>query len=49
MGFYQNVYEVLTSRAEAAVEPAEARNVIRIIELAFRSKLEKSVVPFTEN
>lgn len=37
MGFYNNVYDVLTNNAEIMVKPAEARNVIRIIELAFES------------
>jgi scyllo-inositol 2-dehydrogenase (NADP+) len=37
MGFYDNVYNVLTKGAEQAVQPEEARNVIRIIELAFES------------
>jgi scyllo-inositol 2-dehydrogenase (NADP+) len=37
MGFYDNVYNVVTKGAEQAVMPEEARNVIRIIELAFES------------
>jgi predicted dehydrogenase len=42
--FYRNVYDVLTGKAEMAVKPLEARNVIRIIELAFESnKLSKRI------
>jgi predicted dehydrogenase len=44
MKFYDNVYEVLINNAEQAVKPEEARDVIRIIELAFESsKYEKKV------
>jgi predicted dehydrogenase len=41
MGFYNNVYDVLTRGAELAVKPDEARDVIRIIELAFESSRKK--------
>lgn len=37
MGFYNNVFDVLKNNAEIAVKPEEARNVIKIIELAFES------------
>lgn len=47
MGFYDNVNDVITKGAEQAVQPGEARNVIRIIELAFESYRNKSVVPLT--
>ena len=44
MGFYDNVYDVIVKGAEQAVRPEEARNVIRIIELAFESyRLQKVV------
>lgn len=44
MGFYNNVFDVLRNSAEMAVKPYEARNVIRMIELAFDSaKLGKEV------
>ncbi|HOW31317.1 MAG TPA: Gfo/Idh/MocA family oxidoreductase [Bacteroidales bacterium] len=46
--FYDNVHDVLTSDAEQAVKPEEARTVIRIIELAFKSEKTKSIIPFTE-
>jgi scyllo-inositol 2-dehydrogenase (NADP+) len=44
MGFYDNVHDVITKGAEQAVRPEEARNVIRIIELAFESQRAKSVI-----
>jgi len=44
MGFYDNVHDVITKGAGQAVLPEEARNVIRIIELAFESHRIKSVV-----
>lgn len=44
MGFYDNVHDVITKGAGQAVLPEEARNVIRIIELAFESHRTKSVV-----
>ncbi|MCF8368885.1 MAG: oxidoreductase [Bacteroidales bacterium] len=37
MAFYDNVYDVLVKEVVVAVNPYEARNVIRIIELAFES------------
>jgi scyllo-inositol 2-dehydrogenase (NADP+) len=39
MGFYDNVRDVITKGAEQAVQPEEARNVIRVIELAFESQM----------
>ncbi|MCK9401126.1 MAG: Gfo/Idh/MocA family oxidoreductase [Bacteroidales bacterium] len=44
MGFYNNVYDVITKGSGQAVLPEEARNVIRIIELAFESHRRKSIV-----
>lgn len=38
MGFYDNVYDVLRNEGITDVKPEEARNVIRIIELAFESR-----------
>jgi len=46
MGFYDNVYDVITKGAEQAVRPEEARNVIRVIELAFESAEKKTVLSF---
>ena len=37
LGFYQNVFDVLIENKEMKVKPQEARNVIRLIELAFES------------
>ncbi len=47
MGFYDNVHEVITKGSGQAVLPEEARNVIRIIELAFESNRRKSVITLT--
>ena len=44
MEFYNNVYDVLTKKAPMAVKPVEARNVIRIIELARESSLKKNEI-----
>lgn len=44
MGFYDNVFNVLNNNAEMIVKPEEARDVIRMIEIAFKSaKLEKEI------
>ena len=40
--FYNNVYDVLRNGAEMAVKPHEARNVIKMIELAFKSSKNKT-------
>ena len=44
MEFYNNVYDVLTKKAPIAVKPVDARNVIRIIELARESSLKKNEI-----
>jgi hypothetical protein len=46
MGFYDNVYDVITRGAGQAVMPEEARNVIRIIELAFESSKNGKIIRF---
>jgi scyllo-inositol 2-dehydrogenase (NADP+) len=46
MGFYDNVHEVLRKGGNQAVLPEEARNVIRIIELAFESAEKGKRVQF---
>lgn len=38
MEFYDNVYDVLRDEGTILVKPEEARNVIRVIELAFESR-----------
>jgi predicted dehydrogenase len=45
--FYQNMVDVIGRRAELAVKPEEARNTIRIIELAMESNEQKRTVPFS--
>jgi scyllo-inositol 2-dehydrogenase (NADP+) len=44
MEFYNNVYNVLTKKAVMVIKPAEARNVIRIIELARESSAKKKEI-----
>lgn len=39
--FYQNMYNVLMGHAELLVKPEQARDVIKIIELAIQSNAEK--------
>lgn len=39
--FYQNIYNTITGSEELIVKPEEARDVIKIIELAIKSDLEK--------
>ncbi|MBI9038321.1 MAG: Gfo/Idh/MocA family oxidoreductase [Bacteroidales bacterium] len=46
--FYKNVYDVLMKNTEAAIKPEEARDVIRIIELAFESHRLGKVLQFDE-
>lgn len=45
-GFYENVYQVLINGAEMAVKPEEARDVIRVIELAYQSNEKKTMIEF---
>ena len=45
--YYQNIYDVITKNALLLVTPEEARNVIRIIELAILSNQEKRTIDFT--
>jgi len=44
MAFYENVHNVLNQNAEIAVKPEEARDVIRIIELAIESNAKKEMI-----
>jgi len=44
--FYKNIYEAITKKAELEVTPQQAREVIKVIELAKKSSVEKRVVPF---
>lgn len=45
--FYENVYKAILGEEELLVKPEEARNTIRIIELAMESNKEKRTVHFT--
>ena len=47
-GFYDNVYDVIMNNASQEVKPQEAKNVIRIIELAFESADKGEIVNFKE-
>jgi predicted dehydrogenase len=44
MDFYNNVHDVLNKKAPLAVLPVEARNVIRVIELARESSAKKKEI-----
>ncbi|MBK5241406.1 Gfo/Idh/MocA family oxidoreductase [Clostridium sp.] len=44
--FYENVYRSILGETELEVNPKQARNTIRIIELAEKSSLEKAWVKF---
>ena len=43
---FENVADAIRGRAEPAVKPEEARDTVRVIELAFQSSAERRVVPF---
>jgi predicted dehydrogenase len=43
--YYKNIYRAITGKEELAVKPEEAREVIRLIELAEQSAKEKRLVP----
>ncbi|MCC5911393.1 MAG: oxidoreductase [Clostridiaceae bacterium] len=45
-GFYQNVYLSILGKEELKVRPQEARNTIRVIELAIESNKAKRSVPY---
>ncbi len=44
--FYQNVYSAITGTEELAVKPEQARNTIRVIELAMQSHEERRTLKF---
>ncbi len=44
--FYQNVYSAITGTEELSVKPEQARNTIRIIELAMQSHEERRTLKF---
>lgn len=43
---YHNLYKAILKKEEVAVKPEEARDVIKIIELALQSQAEKRIVKF---
>lgn len=45
--YYQNIVHAIKGRAELAVQPEEARNTIRVIELARQSHEQKRAVLFS--
>ncbi len=45
--FYQNIYNAITSNEELLVKPEQARDVIKVIELAIQSNAEKRRVEFS--
>jgi predicted dehydrogenase len=45
--YYQNIADAISGRATLAVKPEEARNTIRIIELAQQSSEEKRTIEFS--
>ncbi len=49
MGFYNNVYEVVTKNFPILVSPEEARDVIFIIEKAFESNRRKQIIKLNKN
>jgi predicted dehydrogenase len=46
MGFYDNVADVINGRAPMAVTPLQARNVVRILELALESSEQRKVIDY---
>jgi scyllo-inositol 2-dehydrogenase (NADP+) len=47
--YYDNLYRAITGQEELAVKPEQAREVIRLIELAEQSQTEKRMIPIPEN
>ena len=43
--YYRNVYRAITGQEELAVQPEQAREVIRLIELAQQSNAERRMIP----
>ena len=44
--YYENIHQAISGQAELVVKPEEARNTIRMIELALQSNAEKRTVAF---
>jgi scyllo-inositol 2-dehydrogenase (NADP+) len=47
MAFYQNVYRTIIGEEEVIVKPEQARNMIRVIELAMQSNEENRTIEFS--
>jgi len=47
VAFYQNVYKALIGEEELIVKPEQARDMIRVIELAMQSNEEKRTIEFS--
>ena len=45
--FYQNIYNAITGKEDLLVKPEEARDVIKVIELALKSQATKCRVAFS--
>jgi scyllo-inositol 2-dehydrogenase (NADP+) len=45
--YYRNVVDAIRGRAELVVKPEQAKNVIRIIELAIESNQRRCAIPFS--
>jgi predicted dehydrogenase len=45
--YYKNVYRAITGQDELVVKPEQARDVIRLIELALQSSAERRMIPFS--
>jgi predicted dehydrogenase len=48
VSYYQNIYDTITGSASLLITAAQARDVIRVIELARLSELESRTVQYTE-
>jgi scyllo-inositol 2-dehydrogenase (NADP+) len=44
--FYANVYKAITGEEELAIKPEDARNTLRIVELAYQSHSEKRTIKY---
>ncbi len=47
VSYYQNIYDAISKDVHLLVTAEEARNVIRVIELAMLSNQEKRTIDFT--
>ncbi len=46
VAYYQNVYKALVGEEDLIVQPDQAKNTIKVIELAMKSHAEKCTLPF---